>query len=269
MKHLQLFEEFTYSQENLNEDLLADIIDKAKKGIAAGSLVAALLVSPEVTAQDKIQIQKANTEKPESQEVNGVGVGISPDLSFSKELSLGRAIGDLARNVKDGEALSYEIVEQKTIMDGPNYKTTTILKISSTGVKLTPGEVAIKKRLSLRDAAKIKREAQRKKNEDIFINGAIRSGFSEEINDSDYQNGCKEELLDTEEFKDIVYREISYDNKKIKVRVNLKGYRKYLEKRGKQKDVPLDGLMDPSFKSTDCGISKAGAKDAKREWSKK
>ncbi len=269
MKHLQLFEEFEYSNDPLNEDLLADILTKAKKGAATGALVAALLASPDITAQDKTDIQKANAGKVETQEINGVGVGISPDMTSSKDISLSRAIADLARDISPKESLSYEVVDQKTIMEGGKYKTTTILKVSESGTKLSAFEVSLKKKAVLRDDAKIKREAQRKKNEDIFINGAIRAGFAEEINDSDYMDGCKEEAADQEEYKDIVYREIAYDNKKIKVRVNLKKYRKVLEKRGKQDDVTQDGLQDPNFKSTECGISKAAAKDSKKEWKKK
>lgn len=41
-------------------------------------------------------------------------------------------------------------------------------------------------------------------------------------------------------------------------------YWKEQERLAKQDDIPLDGLQDPSFKSTKCGISKAGAKDAKK-----
>lgn len=48
-----------------------------------------------------------------------------------------------------------------------------------------------------------------------------------------------------------------------------KDYWKEQERLAKQDDVPLDGLQGPDFKSTRCGISKAGAKDAKKEWSKK
>lgn len=269
MKHLQLFEEFEYTNDPLNEDLLADILIKAKKGAATGALVAALLASPDITAQDKTDIQKANTGKVETQEINGVGVGISPDMSLSKDISLSRAIADLARDIKEGGELAYEIIDQKTVMEGGKYKTTTILKISTSGTKLSSFQVSLKKKAVLRDDAKIKREAQRKKNEDLFINGAIRAGFSEEINDTDYMEGCKEEAADPEEYKDIVYREITYDNKKIKVRVNLKKYRRKIEKQGKQDYVTLDVLQSPNFKSTDCGISKAAAKDSKREWKKK
>lgn len=48
-----------------------------------------------------------------------------------------------------------------------------------------------------------------------------------------------------------------------------KDYWKEQERLAKQDDVPLDGLQGPEFKSTRCGISKAAAKDAKKEWSKK
>jgi hypothetical protein len=270
MKHLQLFEEYhNYQASELNEDLLSDILIKAKKGTATGALVAALLSSPDIAAQDKTAIQKANTEKVETQETNGVGVGTSPDMSLSKDISLSRAIADLARDIPEGGELTYEIVDQKTIMEGGKYKTTTILKISTSGTKLTSFQVSLKKKAVLRDDAKIKREANRKLMEDRFINGAIIAGFAEEITDSEYEEGCKEEASNTEEVKDIVYREITYDNKKIKVRVNLKKYRKQREKMGRQDDAQLDGLEGPNFSHTKCGISKAGAKDAKREWSKK
>lgn len=48
-----------------------------------------------------------------------------------------------------------------------------------------------------------------------------------------------------------------------------KDYWKEQERLAKKDNVPLDGLQGPDFKSTKCGISKAGAKDAKKEWSKK
>lgn len=48
-----------------------------------------------------------------------------------------------------------------------------------------------------------------------------------------------------------------------------KDYWKEQERLAKQDDVPLDGLEGPSFKHTSCGISKAGAKDAKKDWSRK
>jgi hypothetical protein len=42
-----------------------------------------------------------------------------------------------------------------------------------------------------------------------------------------------------------------------------------IPKQDKKDDAPLDGLMDPNFKATSCGISKAAAKQSKSDWSKK
>lgn len=228
MKHLQLFEEFTGSDEQLNEDLLADIVDKAKRGIATGALVAALLTSPDVSAQDATAIKQANTEIEAPQEANGIGVGVSPDYTFSKEISLSRAIADLAKNLPDGTTLSYEMVDQKTVMEGSNYKTTTILKISANGTKVNPGQLTIKKKAVVRDDARIKREARMIDYNAEILARAKRFGFD-----------------------------------------TVEDYYAWQAERNKGEDVGMDNLNDPSFSHGKCGISKAGAKDAKREWKKK
>lgn len=46
-------------------------------------------------------------------------------------------------------------------------------------------------------------------------------------------------------------------------------YKKYLLKNAKKKDVGLDGLQGPSFKSTKCGISKDAAKQSKKDFKDK
>ena len=47
-------------------------------------------------------------------------------------------------------------------------------------------------------------------------------------------------------------------------------YKNYLKKLAKQKDVGLDGMQGPNFNSgKSCGISKAGDKENKKDWSKK
>lgn len=118
-----------------------------------------------------------------------------------------------------------------------------------------------------RDAAKTKREAQRKKNEDLFIVGAIKSGFYKVIDDTTYNSGVQTEKNDPNEFKEFVYRAMEDDGTKLKV--NLKKYRKYVEKMGKQPDVPLDGLNDVKFTHTNCGISKSHAKQDEKDWNNK
>lgn len=228
MKHLQLFEEFTSSDEQLNEDLLADIVDKAKRGIATGALVAALLTSPDVSAQDATAIKQANTEIEAPQEANGIGVGVSPDYTFSKEISLSRAIGDLTKNLPDGTTLSYEMVDQKTVMEGSNYKTTTILKISANGTKVTPGQLTIKKKAIVRDDARIKREARMINYNAELLARAKRFGFE-----------------------------------------TVEEYFAWQAERNKGEDVGMDNLNDPSFSHGKCGISKAGARQNRKDWKKK
>ena len=125
-----------------------------------------------------------------------------------------------------------------------------------------------------RAAAKAKREANRKINFDRFVKGAFYKNFYEEIDDEEYNSGCQvtpnPELayLDgtSMDFPEYVYRE-QQDGSKIKI--NLRKYQKYIKNQSKKDDVALDGLQDPNFKSTSCGISKAAAKQDKKDWSKK
>jgi hypothetical protein len=125
-----------------------------------------------------------------------------------------------------------------------------------------------------RAAAKAKREANRKKNFDIFVNNAYGMGFFEEIDEEEFNNSCNiannEEINylngSSPELPNLVYREMEDG---IKIKIDIRKYQKYLKKQNKQGDVPLDGLQAPNFKSTKCGISKAGAKQSKKDWAKK
>jgi hypothetical protein len=125
-----------------------------------------------------------------------------------------------------------------------------------------------------RAAAKAKREAQRKINFDRFVKGAFYKNLYEEIDDEEYNSGCQVTpnpemtYLDgtSMELPEFVYRELQ-DGSKIKI--NIKKYQKYIKNQSKQDDVGLDGLQDPNFKATSCGISKAGAKQSKKDWKKK
>ena len=132
-----------------------------------------------------------------------------------------------------------------------------------------------------RDAAKKKRLNQRKKNFDISVSNAYGVGLNDpdlnivnEINDAEFNNGCSldnNEELDylegrTSEPPSVVYREME-DGTKVKIDMNK--YFKYVRKQNKKDDEPLDGLMAPNFKATSCGISKAHAKEDKKEWGKK
>ena len=125
-----------------------------------------------------------------------------------------------------------------------------------------------------RAAAKAKREANRKISFDRFVKGAFYKNFYEEIDDEEYNSGCQitpnpeMAYLDgtSMELPEFVYRE-QQDGSKIKI--NLRKYQKYIKNQSKQEDVALDGLMEPNFKPTSCGISKAASKEAKRDWKKK
>ena len=125
-----------------------------------------------------------------------------------------------------------------------------------------------------RAAAKEKREAQRRKNYENFIKGAYIRNFVEVVDDEEFKSSCnttmaqEADYLDGTSFEmpDIVYRELE-DGTKLKI--NLKKYQKYIKNQAKQDDVALDGMQGPNFKATSCGISKAAAKQDKKDWSKK
>lgn len=125
-----------------------------------------------------------------------------------------------------------------------------------------------------RAAAKEKREAQRRKNYENFIKGAYIRNFVEVVDEEEFKSSCnttmaqEADYLDGTSFEmpDIIYRELE-DGTKIKI--SLKKYQKYIKNQAKQDDVALDGMQGPSFKATSCGISKAAARQSKKDWSKK
>ena len=177
---------------SINESSLS-IIDKVKKyatkGLLTASLIATLLASPKISAQDKEKI---------------------------KEIT-------------------------KTETTTPTYA-------------------------EKRAAAEVKKSQNRKLMSDRYIKGAIIAGYGEAMTDEDFALALEKDDKTVEDIeKDICYQEIDG----VKYKVNLKRYRKFRDKQGKQEDSQLDGLQDPSFKSTSCGISKAHAKEDKKEWSKK
>lgn len=125
-----------------------------------------------------------------------------------------------------------------------------------------------------RAAAKAKREAQRKINFDRFVKGAFYKNFFKEIDDEEYNSGCQESpnpemaYLDgtSMDLPEYVYRE-QQDGSKIKIMIRK--YQKFVKNQSKQDDVTLDGLQDPNFKPTICGISKDAAKQSKKDWKTK
>jgi hypothetical protein len=125
-----------------------------------------------------------------------------------------------------------------------------------------------------RAAAKEKREAQRKKNYENFIKGAYIKNFVEVVDEEEFKSSCNTTMAQEADYLDgtsfempeIIYRELE-DGTKLKI--NLKKYQKYIKNQAKQDDVALDGLQGPNFKATSCGISKAAAKQDKKDWDKK
>jgi hypothetical protein len=125
-----------------------------------------------------------------------------------------------------------------------------------------------------RAAAKQKREAQRRKNYENFIKGAYIKNFVEVVDEEEFKSSCNSTMSQEADYlngtsfemPDVIYRELE-DGTKLKI--NLKKYQKYIKNQDKQDDVALDGLQGPNFKATSCGISKAAAKQDKKDWSKK
>jgi hypothetical protein len=125
-----------------------------------------------------------------------------------------------------------------------------------------------------RAEAKAKREAQRKINFDNFVKGAYIKGFVEQVNEQEFKSGCdlynnqEADYLDGSslEMPNLVYKELE-DGTKVKI--DLKKYQKYLKNQNKKPDVRLGGLQEPNFKPTSCGISKANAKQSKKDWKRK
>jgi hypothetical protein len=121
-------------------------------------------------------------------------------------------------------------------------------------------------------------EKQKENRSNIFKNfvksAYYAEGCVEEVSDEEYASGCKSGDNEGEPYingtsndlPDYVYREL---NNGTKIKINLNKYRKILKKRGKAEDAPVDGLMDPNFKATSCGISKAAAKQDKKDFKKK
>jgi hypothetical protein len=122
------------------------------------------------------------------------------------------------------------------------------------------------KRAEMMKIVQLNRNEIRGKKDEEFIRTAIVKGFSEIIDEETFALGVEEEANDKNECKNFVYRQIPNGEK---VKVNLKKYRAYIKKHANDPEVGLDGLQGPDFSHTSCGISKAGAKQSKKDWSKK
>lgn len=142
----------------------------------------------------------------------------------------------------------------------PEYKAKidSIQKIET----LSPQE----KRAQIEVIVKLNRNEIKGKKDEEFIRGAIIKGFSEPIDDEAFAIGVEEEANDKNECKDFVYRKLPNGDK---VKVNLKKYIAYIKKHANDPDVGLDGMQGPDFSHTSCGISKAGARQSKKDWKKK
>jgi hypothetical protein len=132
--------------------------------------------------------------------------------------------------------------------------------------EITKTETTTQTYAEKRAAAEVKKSQNRKLMSDRYIKGAIIAGYGDPMTDEDFTTALEKDVNAIEDIeKDICYKEIDG----VKYKVNLKRYRRFRDKQGKQEDSKLDGLRDPSFTSTDCGISKDHAKEDKKEWSKK
>jgi len=120
---------------------------------------------------------------------------------------------------------------------------------------------------------------KRKQNRITIFNNFIKGAYNtrecvEEIDDEEYAKGCSNTDNDgspyingtSTELPEFLYRELENGTK---VKIDLKKYQRIIKKRGKAEDVGLEGMQDPSFKPTQCGISRAHAKQDKEEFKKK
>jgi hypothetical protein len=132
--------------------------------------------------------------------------------------------------------------------------------------EITKTETTTQTYAEKRAAAQIKKSENRKLMSDRYIKGAITAGYGEPMTDEDFLVALEKDDKTVENIeKDICYQEVDG----VKYKINLKRYRKFRDKQGKQEDSQLAGLQGPDFSHGDCGISKAGARQNKRDWSKK
>ena len=230
MKHLQLFEEFnSLKTEPINEDLNS-LISRAKSGFATTAIIASLLASPDISANIKNEIAgKYKNADDDSEESIGTGICVSSDESQSKRVALSHAIVNISQCVPPGSNLSYEIVDEITLKLEDGRYQTTVT------IKMVENGTNVTK-------------------------GELES--HKRISARDYAS-MKKEIKVAKMRKDVEERAKRLGFKTVEE------YYAWQEERSKGEDQPLDGLMGPNFKSTKCGVSKAGAKDSKKEWSKK
>lgn len=132
--------------------------------------------------------------------------------------------------------------------------------------EITKTETTTQTYAEKRAAALIKRTQNRNLMSDRYIKAAIVAGYGEPISDEDFTTALeKDDKTQDDIEKDICYREIDG----VKYVVNLKRYRRFKDKQGDQENIGLDGLQGPNFSHGSCGISKAGAKQSKKDWSEK
>jgi hypothetical protein len=132
--------------------------------------------------------------------------------------------------------------------------------------EITKTETTTQTYAEKRAAAQIKKSENRKLMSDRYMRSAVIAGYGEPMTDEDFIVALEKDDKTIEDIeKDICYKEIDG----IKYKINLKKYRRFRDKQGKQEDSGLDGLQGPDFSHGDCGISKAGARQNKRDWSKK
>lgn len=233
MEHIKLFEDFikiNKSECEVNEGV-SDIINRAKSGAATISLLASLLASPDITASDKkIISQKYETQKKKmEEEITGTGICVSDSEDESKRIALSNAIAGIVNSIPAGYVITYVIVDQTTI-------------------KLENGKFQTTVVIKTSETGTKLTPAEIQKHKNIAARDAAR--------------------MKREAHVDKLKKEVEERAKKLGF-ASVEEYYKWQEERSKGPDQPLDGLQDPNFKPTSCGISKAGAKEEKKEWKKK
>lgn len=233
MEHIKLFEDFiniNKKEDPINEGI-TDILTKAKSGTATISILASLLASPDVSATDKkIISQKYEViKKKMEEEITGTGTCVSDDEAQSKNIALSNAIAGIVNSLPAGYVITYVVVDQTTI-------------------KLENGKFQTTVVIKTSETGTKLTSDEIQKHKSIAARDAAR--------------------MKREAHVDKLKKEVEERAKKLGF-ASVEEYYKWQEERSKGPDQPLDGLQDPNFKPTSCGISKAGAKEEKKEWKKK
>ena len=201
------------------------------------------------------------------------GEGKSPNMSFSKELAIKNAMRAFSKKIKTKiyNTNTSKIDKEKIFQNEDNtYTTFVILNLenylveqttnsgTTTSTTITPVKLSREEQIKLN---KEKLELKKKAAEELKLKTIQKKDSIAKA----WDEKRAPELKKAEELHK-KYLDAWLANNPGKTDAD---YSKYLEKQKKLPDSPSYETQDPSFTSTNCGISKAAAKQDKKDWKKK